>query len=293
MMAAVEQDTPGQPAVAETEEPPEVREEVDFWERIQSHQKSAAKMSPIEEARTLLSRCSRATLSTHSKKLEGFPFGSMVGYAVDEAGRPIIAISTLSPHTADLAANPKCSLLVSRDPKEQSESLLAVVGEAVWVPEGEAAAAREVYLKTHPNAFWVDFGDFSFVRIEPVRLRFTANIATFSVGASVAEFSADEFRAASVDPISAFEDPIAGHMNRDHEEATIAMVEQALGHAVKVSSAKILNVDRYGFRVEVPLNGQVSRIRLPFPRPAMDRKDVKGLIVEMSRAAKHEGGATT
>eukprot|EP00271_Cylindrocystis_brebissonii_P008858 TRINITY_DN23383_c0_g1_i1.p1 TRINITY_DN23383_c0_g1~~TRINITY_DN23383_c0_g1_i1.p1 ORF type:complete len:372 (+),score=67.60 TRINITY_DN23383_c0_g1_i1:56-1117(+) len=268
---------------AVVEEAAEVREDVEFWERIQAHQKSAAKLSPIEEARTLLSRCSRGMLSTHSKRLPGYPFGSMVGYAADADGCPILAITSLSPHTSDLEANPKCSLLVARDPKEQSEALLAISGDAVKVPDAEREAVRDLYLKVHPGAFWVDFADFSFVRIEPYRVRFTANIATFAVGASVTEFDGEEFGRAAVDPISAFEEPIAGHMNADHEDAIRAMAERALG--IKVASAKILNVDRFGFRVEVPLNGQLSRVRLPFPRAAKDRKDVKNLIVEMTKEA--------
>ena len=78
----------------------------------------------------------------------------MVGFAADAEGRPILAISTLSPHTLvsdqnklvfssfaassfytvfpfqDLQEVPKCTLLVSRDLNEQSEALVTVVGDA-------------------------------------------------------------------------------------------------------------------------------------------------------------------
>lgn len=262
----------------------EEQQEVDFWTRIQKHQKEAPKMSSLDEARTVLNRSKRGMLSTFSKKYEGYPFGSTVGYAVDDFGRPILAISSLSPHTSDLEKNSQCSLLVSNDFNIQSEALVALVGNAIRVPDSETAAVREIYLKKHPDAFWVDFGDFHFVRIETKAVRFTNNIATFAIGAAVAEFSGEEFKSGTVDPISSFESPISSHMNRDHEDATIAMVENAIG--VKVSSAKILTVDRFGFVVEVPLKGQMSRIRLPFPRPAEDRKDVKNLIVQMTQEAK-------
>ena len=33
------------------------------------------------------------------QKYDGFPLGSMVLYATDDTGRPILAISSLSPHT--------------------------------------------------------------------------------------------------------------------------------------------------------------------------------------------------
>lgn len=32
--------------------------------------------------------------------------------------------------------------------------------------EDEVAEARETYLAQHPDSFWVDFGDFSFLRMD-------------------------------------------------------------------------------------------------------------------------------
>ena len=43
-------------------------------------------------------------LSTNSKKLEGYPNGSVVGFGLDPKGRPLFAFSTMSSHTTDLAA---------------------------------------------------------------------------------------------------------------------------------------------------------------------------------------------
>lgn len=44
-------------------------------------------------------------------------------------------------------------------------------------------------------------------------------------------------------------------------------------------------LDRLGFMVQVTRLGQSFKLRLPFPRPAESRKDVKSLIVEMTQAA--------
>lgn len=58
--------------------------------------------------------CSNAVLSTVSSHASsaGFPFGSVVDFAVDGQGRPLLATSTLSPHTADLQADGRCSITV-------------------------------------------------------------------------------------------------------------------------------------------------------------------------------------
>ncbi|CAI7908692.1 unnamed protein product [Closterium sp. NIES-54] len=130
-------------------------EEAAFWTRIQEHQQAVPKLSPAEEARTVVDRCTRGVLSTYSQKFEGFPFGSMVTYASDDQGRSILAISALSPHTADLLADPRCSLLVSRNPLVTSDTVVTIVARATPVEESERAAVREAYLKRHPTAFWV------------------------------------------------------------------------------------------------------------------------------------------
>ena len=45
--------------------------------------------------------------------LTGFPMGSVVEYATDEQGRPVFAFSSLSSHTSDVRADPRCSLTVT------------------------------------------------------------------------------------------------------------------------------------------------------------------------------------
>lgn len=47
-----------------------------------------------------------------SQDTSGFPCGSVLEFADDGQGRPILSTSTLSPHTADLMADGRCSLTV-------------------------------------------------------------------------------------------------------------------------------------------------------------------------------------
>merc|ERR1711908_132364 len=90
--------------------------------------------------------------------------------------------------------------------------------------------------------------------------------------------------AATIDPIQAFAAPVMNHMNADHSESTIAMVMHYIG-LPQVEKAELVQLDRLGFMVQITRLGQTFKLRLPFPRPAEDRKDVKTLIVEMTRAA--------
>ena len=65
-----------------------------------------------KNARELLLKEYRGVLSTHSKSMPGFPFGSVVPYCLDELGRPLILISRIAQHTHNLQKDPKCSLFV-------------------------------------------------------------------------------------------------------------------------------------------------------------------------------------
>src|ERR1700685_4718754 len=67
-----------------------------------------------ERVRTLVSLASVATLSTLSRKHPGFPFGSLMPFALDPAGRPIFLISDMAMHTQNLIADPRCSLFVAQ-----------------------------------------------------------------------------------------------------------------------------------------------------------------------------------
>ncbi|WCJ43630.1 FMN binding [Euphorbia peplus] len=251
---------------------------------IQTHQEKAARLSPVEEIKTALNHSVRGVLSTFSQKHEGYPSGSMVDFACDVDGTPILAVSSLATHSKDLLGNAKCSLLVARDPEDRTDLVITLHGDAVAVPEEDRTAVRTAYLAKHPNAFWVDFGDFQFLRIEPKAVRFVSGVATALLGSG--EFSREEYQAAKVDPIAQFSKPVAGHMNRDHGEDTRLIVQHST--SIPVESAYMLDIDSLGFNVKAVYQGSTYKLRIPFPRRADDRKAVKTLVVEMLEAAKSQ-----
>ncbi|KAA8516268.1 hypothetical protein F0562_016561 [Nyssa sinensis] len=256
--------------------------ELNVFQLIQAHQEKAARLPPIEEIRTLLDHSLRGMLSTFSQKHEGYPSGSMVDFACDAYGSPILAVSSLAVHTKDLLANSKCSLLVAKDPDDRTDLIITLHGDAISVSEKDREAVCAAYLARHPDAFWVDFGDFQFVRIEPKVVRFVSGIATASLGSG--EFSEEEYRAAKVDPIYQFSKPVTSHMNKDHAEDTKLIVQHVT--SIPVDFAHMLDLDSLGFNVKAGYQGSTFKLRIPFPRRAVDRKDVKTLIVEMLQTAK-------
>lgn len=269
---------------AQTVSAGDVNDEANIFQLIQAHQEKAARLPPVEEIRTLLDRSLRGMLSTFSQKHEGYPSGSMVDFACDADGSPILAVSSLAVHTKDLLANPKCSLLVAKDPDDRTDVVITLHGDAIPVSDNDRVDVRAAYLARHPNAFWVDFGDFQFIYIKPKVVRYVSGVATALLGSG--EFSEEQYKAGKVDPISQFSKPVASHMNRDHAEDTKVIVQHAT--SIPVDYAHMLDLDSLGFNVKAGYQGNSFKLRIPFPRRAEDRKDVKTLIVEMLQSARHQ-----
>ncbi|EFN51899.1 hypothetical protein CHLNCDRAFT_139512 [Chlorella variabilis] len=245
------------------------------------HQQTAARISLAEEARTLVALGKFGVLSTNARgELEGYPSGSVVEFAADSKGRPVFAFSTMSPHTADIKKDGRCSFTVMAEPfRGIADGHVTLIGKAAPISnEEERAAAKEVYMSKHPSSVWVEFGDFGLFRMnEIVSARL---VAGFAPSGKITE---EEYGAAQPDPVAPFSAPVAGHMNADHAEATVAMMKHYVG--ITVSKAAIMSIDRLGMTVSCERGQDQFKARLPFPRPATDRKSIKELIVEMTRAA--------
>src|SRR6202451_1604640 len=79
-----------------------------------SNQPPVAEPTFAERVRTLVHLGRVGSLSTLSRKQQGFPFGSVMPYGLDAAGHPIFLISTMAMHTQNLHAEPRASLLVTQ-----------------------------------------------------------------------------------------------------------------------------------------------------------------------------------
>src|ERR1700733_7048640 len=101
--------------------------------------------SHAERVRTLLSLTSVATLSTLSRRHEGFPFGSLMPFALDSAGRPILLISNMAMHTQNLKADSRCSLFVGQvgaDGDALGAARATLVGHSEPVPDEDIVSVR-------------------------------------------------------------------------------------------------------------------------------------------------------
>lgn len=221
-------------------------------------------------------------LSTHSKKCQGFPFGSTMPYALDDAGQPLFLISTMAMHTQNLKAAPNVSLFITT-PESQNDPLgagrMTLMGKAEPVPEDELATARLAYLSRHENAsYYVDFADFSFWRLRPTALYF---VGGFGVMGWV---EIADFELALPDPLADVALSILQHMNSDHAEALIdiALHEKSIA----ASEAKMTAVDRLGFHVRLKTPERVQSVRIGFPDEVRSSDECRAALVTMVKQAR-------
>jgi len=139
----------------------------------------------VELTRTLRDLVRGRSVAALGTLHSGEPFVSMVPYAlVGKEHDFLIHVSALAPHTRDMLAHPRVSLLVtapdggaSGDVPPQALPRASVQGDALQLPPAAAdyAAAKAVYLaRFAESAQTFELADFSLFIIRALSVRFVA-----------------------------------------------------------------------------------------------------------------------
>jgi heme iron utilization protein len=243
---------------------------------------SVPEPSFAERARTLLHLGRIGSLSTLSRKQPGFPFGSVMPYALDERGRPIFLISTMAMHTQNLLADRRASLLVAQadaggDPLGASR--VTLLGNVSAMDKPDIPEARKLYLSRYENSkYWVDYEDFSFYRMDVIDAYY---VGGFGVMGWV---SASEYADAQPDPLADAAAGIIEHMNTDHRDALILLARVFAG--LEAQEADMTSVDRLGFNVRLKTPERVRGARIAFLREVNNPAETRKVLVEMVQQAR-------
>jgi putative heme iron utilization protein len=235
-----------------------------------------------ERARTLVYLGRIGSLSTISRKQQGYPFGSVMPYGLDEHANPVFLISTMAMHTQNVQADPRSSLLVTQpdaigDPLGASR--VTLLGNILPVPEPNIAEARKLYLARYANSkYWVDFDDFSFHRMAVVDVYY---VGGFGVMGWV---SASEYYRVQPDPLADAANEIIQHMNTDHRDALVLLVRAFAG--IDSQETSMTSVDRLGFHLRVKTQDGTRNARIAFLREVINPAEARKVLVEMVGQAR-------
>ncbi len=136
-------------------------------------EKPASPIRPTDDearalARDLIAGARFAALAVTAPET-GTPMVTRIALVPDPDGVPVTIISTLSQHTAALAAAPECSLLIG-EPGGRGDPLThpRLTYQARAEP-GDKATLRDHYLALYPKAqLYYDFTDFQLWRFRPL-----------------------------------------------------------------------------------------------------------------------------
>lgn len=225
-------------------------------------------------ARRYLRRHRHGVLSTLSKKFDGYPFGSVVPYAADHAGRPLLLISRLAEHTKNITADPRASLIVhTPDVDPQAAARVTLIGNAVPVDD-DLAAVKARYLGYFPDAQrLVALGDFAFHRIDPLAVRFIG-------GFGAIHWIAAANYAPPNHALAACEADIIAHMNTDHADTLRNCCRHFKQH--DAATVAMVGVDCDGF--DVRADGTL--LRFDFEEPVTDAHGVRRALVALARETR-------
>jgi heme iron utilization protein len=249
---------------------------------VASNQPAIAEPTFAERARTLVYLGRVGSLSTLSRKQQGFPFGSVMPYGLDDHANPVFLISTMAMHTQNVRADPRSSLLVTQpdtigDPLGASR--VTLLGNILQVPVSEVTEARRLYLARYANSkYWVDFDDFSFYRMDVVDVYY---VGGFGVMGWV---SASEYYSGQPDPLADTATDIIQHMNTDHADALVLLARAFAG--IESQEVAMTSIDCLGFHVRLKTQAGTRGVRIAFLREVRSPTEARNVLIEMVGQAR-------
>lgn len=142
------------------------------------------KRDGMKAAKALILKGGTATLGVLDVK-SAAPFATLVNFATDAAGAPVLLTSALAHHTQCLKQDQRASLLVHAELPAEGDPLtgLRVTLTGRFEPVDDPAI-RAAFLARHPYAdLYAGFADFGFWRMVPERAHIIAGFGrAYAVG---------------------------------------------------------------------------------------------------------------
>lgn len=231
-------------------------------------------------ARALLRTARAGALATIDRNT-GHPFASLVNVATDVDASPLILVSRLATHTANLENDGRASLLLSSggrgDPLAHPRlTVLGTFGPVARDHRDEPRLRRR-FLARHPKSeLYAGFADFTFWRLTVASGHLNAGFAR-AADLKPADLITDVSDAG--DLIAAEEGALA-HMNQDHAEAIRLYATKLLG--ADDGAWRLTGVDPDGLDLA---HGDAA-LRLPFTERVTNADQLRTMVVDLATAAR-------
>jgi putative heme iron utilization protein len=221
------------------------------------------------QARVLLRGARAGVLATQAG---GQPHAALVTPATAPDLSVLLLLSSLSEHTRQLAAEPRCAVMVAGAAEGVNPQTAPRLTVTALAAREDDPGLKARWLAVHPYAaLYADFADFALWRIRPM------------AGLLVGGFArATRLRRADLTPdpeavarLLAAEEEICAHCNADHPDALAAL-------AGTEDAWRMVAVDVDGCDLAA---GDIVR-RIAWRAPVSDGGDVRRELITLTRAAR-------
>ncbi len=235
---------------------------------------------PRAVAKNLLRTIAAGTLATIDRNT-GHPFASLVNVTTDVDGAPLILVSRLSTHTANLEKDGGAAVLLASTGKGDPLAYprLTLIGTFAQLARDhpDEPRVRRRFLARHPKSeLYAGFADFSFWRLRAVSAHLNGGFGR-AADLKAADVMTDVSGAESL--IEAEEGAVA-HMNEDHAEAMRLCATRLLG--AEEGKWRLTGLDPDGLDLAL---GDAT-LRLPFPERVTNPEQLRKVVVDLAAKAR-------
>ena len=243
----------------------------------------APDFDPKSLARELLRSTRAGSLATIDRNT-GHPFASLVNVATDSDGAPVILISRLATHTANLEADARASVLLAATGKGDplAHPRLTLLGSFVRVSRDDPSEPRlrRRFLARHPKSeLYAGFADFAFWRLDAVSAHLNGGFAR-AADLTAADVMTD---VSGADELIDTEAGAVTHMNADHAEAVRLYATNLLG--AEDGPWRLTGLDPDG----LDLAWADRTLRLAFAERVTTAQQLRKVVVDLAAKARSEG----
>ena len=240
----------------------------------------APDFEPKSLAKSLLRSTRAGSLATLDHNT-GYPFASLVNVATDSDGAPLILISRLSTHTANLETDGRASVLLVTAGKGDAlaHPRVTVLGTFVRVPRDnpQEARLRRRFLARHPKSeLYAGFADFAFWKLDMVAAHLNGGFAR-AADLKAADLTTDISGAAELLDAEA---GAVEHINTDHPDAARLYATRLLG--APDGAWRLSGLDPEGLDL---MCGDMTA-RLPFAERVTTAQQLRKAVVALAATAR-------
>lgn len=209
-------------------------------------------------ARHIVRKSMKATMASLDVS-SGAPYASLVAVATMPSCTPILAMSSLSHHHANISADGRVSLLFDGTPEvgDALEGGRVSISGTLELTKDEAAKRR--FMARHPDAYYTEFADFSFFTLHIDRVHYIAGFGRVRWFKQADFLLSDDLSGSEADAMS----QIMAH----HTEALTKLAQQsweASNGPLTLSQGEnwhICGLDAEG--ADIIANGRATRLEFP------------------------------